>query len=135
MRAGGGSVGDLLCQVALGYVGEQQSVDVALQQRSALLGDERSVGRLRGACDAGVDPVELRVFALADAQAGGVRGQTSCEQRVFEDLDVTLDGGTGHTGVASETGDVDRLSMAEGGDGQKAGEAGEVPHERLALDF
>jgi len=78
------------------------------------------------------------VLALAHAQARLVGRQPPGEERVLEHLQVALDGGPRDPGGAGERGDVEELAVEERGDGQEAGEAGQVrtmARERPAMSW
>ena len=128
-------VADLLVEVGLLAVRPKQVQDPSFEQRAPLLRRHGAVLPLRRPNQPRVDPVELRVTALANPQLRLVRRQPVRQQRVFQDVQVALHGGSGHAAVAREPRDVDGGAMAESGDRQEAGEAGQIPHQRFGADL
>jgi hypothetical protein len=100
-----------------------------------LLGRERPELAFQGANDPGVDPVELRVSALANAHPPSERGKAEGEQGILDDLDVAGRRRTRDLGTASEARDVHGLAVNERRDRQEAGKARKVSDKSLDLDL
>ncbi len=74
--------------------------------------------------DPRIEPVELWVPSLAHAQLSLEGSKAEGEQRIFENVEVTLHGGPRDTGVVSQSLDVQDLAMEERSDRQEARESG-----------
>ena len=89
----------------------------------------------RRPCQSGIDPVQLRVLPFPDAQLRIVRGQTKRHERVLQDIHVAGQGCPADLGISRGRRHVQGLAVKQGGDRHEAREAGQVPHQRFALDL
>ena len=84
---------------------------------------------------AAVEQIELRVRTLADLEPRLPGRQPGADERVHEHVEVALDGGPGHRGLAGDVGDVHHLAVDQRRDAEESGKRPEVPRERLLLNL
>ncbi len=105
------------------------------QQASLLLRARRTQGAPDRPGKPRIHPVELGMLSFPDLLFQGEGGKLEGDQRIFGDLQVTLDRRPGHPGVSREGRKVQNLGVEKGQDGKETGETGEVSDQGLRLDF
>ena len=116
-------------------MGPEAGRDETFEERPALCGVHVPESLACGSRQPGIDPVELRVPALAHAQARLESLQPERKKRVFEDAEVPVDRRSRHAAIPGQTRDVHRLTMGERRHRQEPREPRQVARERLRLDL
>src|SRR5439155_19689619 len=125
-------VGDGVIELGDFGVRSQERKDEPFEERAALFCADGSEVAPRGAHDARVDPVQLRMATLAYPQPGLEGWQSRGEQRVLKDADVPLDGRPRRARISSEAADVDHLPVEQRGDRKETQEPRQGGDEGLA---
>lgn len=116
-------------------VGAQKCENPTLQQVPTFFHRHRSELSLHRPCESGVDPVELRMAALAHPQSPLERAQAKGQQGVFEDVEVTEHRRARHAGIARQRRRIDDLCVEQAGHGEEARESRKVAHQCFGLDL
>ena len=121
-----GGVGRPVTEVGKGApviaIGQESCADQPLEQMSPFLGSQLRLKLLFGGADkAGIDPVELGVFAFLYTKFPFVGVKLDAEQGLFEDLQIGFGGGARHPAIACDIGRIDRLGVKHGCHSDEAG--------------